>query len=79
MTGFLNPIAAGWAWGGGWLAELDFHDFSGSGLVHLIGGVAAFWGTYICGPRLGKFGEPSTGAKGTKKKNEKEIERKKSI
>lgn len=19
MTGFLNPIAAGWAWGGGWL------------------------------------------------------------
>lgn len=56
MTGFLNPIAAGWAWGGGWLFKLGFHDFSGSGIVHLIGGTAALWGTYICGPRLGRFG-----------------------
>lgn len=61
MTGFLNPIAAGWAWGGGWLHKLGFHDFSGSGLVHLIGGTAAIWGTYICGPRLGRFG--NTGIK----------------
>jgi Amt family ammonium transporter len=34
MTGFISPIAAGWAWGGGWLQVLGFQDFCGSGVVH---------------------------------------------
>jgi Amt family ammonium transporter len=56
MTGIIYPIAGGWAWGGGWLHKLGYHDFSGSGIVHLVGGVAGLCGTYICGPRLGQLG-----------------------
>lgn len=55
MTGFVSPIALGWAWGGGWLQVLGFHDFCGSGVVHLVGGTASIWGTYLLGPRLGMF------------------------
>lgn len=56
MTGFIYPISAGWAWGGGWLSLIGFHDYAGSGIVHLIGGAAGFWGTFILGPRIGLFG-----------------------
>ena len=29
------PIEAHWIWGGGWLADLGFHDFAGSTCVHM--------------------------------------------
>jgi Amt family ammonium transporter len=41
--------------GGGWLADLGFHDFAGSTCVHMAGGVAAFVGAAILGPRIGKY------------------------
>eukprot|EP00347_Sterkiella_histriomuscorum_P006219 403353608 len=50
---YIYPICAGWAWGGGWLKTIGFLDFSGSGIVHLVGGVAGLAGTVIIGPRLG--------------------------
>ena len=49
------PIEAHWIWGGGWLSELGFHDFAGSACVHMAGGVAAFVGAKILGPRIGKY------------------------
>lgn len=69
VTGFIFPIAAGWGWGGGWLHTIGFMDFSGSGLVHLLGGTSAFWGTYMLGPRLGVFGkQPVTNRNSTSKR-----------
>ena len=49
------PISGHWIWGGGWLAELGFHDFAGSTAVHMVGGVAALIGAAILGPRIGKY------------------------
>ncbi|MDR3084942.1 MAG: ammonium transporter [Christensenellaceae bacterium] len=51
----IYPISGHWIWGGGWLAELGFHDFAGSTAVHMVGGVAALVGAKILGPRIGKY------------------------
>ena len=51
----IYPISGHWIWGGGWLAELGFHDFAGSTAVHMVGGVAALIGAIILGPRIGKY------------------------
>lgn len=56
ITGLIYPIVVGWKWGGGWLDELGYIDFAGSGVVHMVGGVAALMGAIVVGPRLGKFG-----------------------
>lgn len=53
---FVYPISGHWIWGGGWLANLGFHDFAGSTAVHMVGGVSAFIGAAILGPRIGKYG-----------------------
>jgi len=55
ITGLIYPIVTHWVWGGGWLAELGFFDFAGSGVVHMLGGVAALAAVVVVGPRLGKF------------------------
>ena len=57
ITGFIYPIVTHWVWGGGWLAELGFFDFAGSGVVHLLGGIAALAGVLVIGPRHGRFTE----------------------
>ncbi len=55
ITAIIYPISGHWAWGGGWLAELGYHDFAGSSIVHMVGGVAALVGAKILGPRIGKY------------------------
>ena len=54
---FIYPISGHWIWGGGWLAQLGFHDFAGSTAVHMVGGVCACIGAAILGPRIGKYGK----------------------
>ncbi len=54
---FIYPVSGHWIWGGGWLAEMGFHDFAGSTAVHMVGGVCAMVGAKILGPRIGKFGK----------------------
>lgn len=63
MSTVIYPVYANWVWGGGWLATLGKHfglghghvDFAGSSVVHLTGGVCAFVGARLIGPRIGKF------------------------
>ena len=52
---FIYPISGHWIWGGGWLAQMGFHDFAGSTAVHMVGGVCALIGAAILGPRIGKY------------------------
>ena len=51
----IYPIEAHWIWGGGWLAQLGFHDFAGSCAIHMVGGISALIGAAMLGPRIGKF------------------------
>ena len=55
ISGLIYPIEAHWIWGGGWLAELGFHDFAGSCAIHMVGGISALIGAKMLGPRIGKF------------------------
>ena len=55
ISALIYPIEAHWIWGGGWLAQLGFHDFAGSCAIHMVGGVSALVGAAILGPRIGKF------------------------
>ncbi len=55
ISAVVYPIEAHWIWGGGWLSQLGFHDFAGSTAIHMVGGIAAFIGAAILGPRIGKF------------------------
>lgn len=62
VSAFIYPIVGHWVWGGGWLADLNFHDFAGSTVVHATGGFAALIGTIILKPRIGKYnvyGQPN--------------------
>lgn len=65
LTGFVYPVVSHWFWSGdGWASptrsdNLLFGsgviDFAGSGVVHMVGGIAGLWGALIEGPRLGRF------------------------
>ena len=59
----MYPVYGNWVWGGGWCSQLGAKaglghgtvDFAGSSVVHLQGGVIAFWFAKLIGPRIGKF------------------------
>ncbi|UCC25872.1 MAG: ammonium transporter [Gemmatimonadales bacterium] len=55
LSAFIYPIVGHWVWGGGWLADIGFHDFAGSTVVHAVGGVSGLVGAWVLGPRYGKF------------------------
>ncbi|KAK2988621.1 hypothetical protein RJ640_026436 [Escallonia rubra] len=66
LTGFVYPVVSHWFWSGdGWASatrtsgDLLFGsgaiDFAGSGVVHMVGGIAGLWGALIEGPRIGRF------------------------
>ncbi|KAJ3688913.1 hypothetical protein LUZ61_018077 [Rhynchospora tenuis] len=68
LTGFVYPVISHWYWSpDGWanpsrglneslLFRSGVIDFAGSGVVHMVGGIAGFWGALIEGPRIGLFG-----------------------
>ncbi len=55
ISAVIYPIEAHWTWGGGWLAQMGFHDFAGSNCIHMVGGICALIGAAMVGPRIGKF------------------------
>ena len=55
ISAVVYPIEAHWTWGGGFLAQWGFHDYAGSNCIHMVGGIAAFIGAAMLGPRIGKF------------------------
>lgn len=55
ISALIYPIEAHWVWGGGWLAQIGFHDFAGSACIHMVGGLCALIGAWMLGPRIGKF------------------------
>jgi Amt family ammonium transporter len=61
ISALIYPIEAHWIWGGGWLAQLGFHDFAGSCAIHMVGGISALIGAKIEGPRIGKFVKDKSG------------------
>ena len=68
VGGVIYPIYGNWVWGGGWLSQLGVNfglghghlDFAGSSVVHLTGGVLAFVGARMIGPRIGKYNKDKT-------------------
>jgi Amt family ammonium transporter len=64
LTSFVYPTLAHWVWdSAGWISPFNadplfgtgMFDFSGSGVVHMVGGTAGFLGAYFVGPRIGRF------------------------
>ncbi len=62
MGAIIYPVVGAWAWGGGWLSQLGniglgtgYRDFAGSGVVHMVGGIAGLVGAWYLGPRIGRF------------------------
>ena len=55
LTGVIYPVQGFWTWGGGWLDEIGYADYAGSGIVHMAGAAAALAGVLLLGPRKGKY------------------------
>ena len=64
LTGFVYPVIVHWIWSPhGWLSAFNPNalggigmiDFAGSGVVHMVGGVAGLMGAIVVGPRTGRF------------------------
>ena len=61
ISALVYPVEAHWIWGGGWLADMGFHDYAGSCAIHMVGGIAAIIGAKLLGPRIGKFTKDKDG------------------
>ena len=70
LSGFVYPVVVHMIWDtSGWLCnwktdkdgnadmlnDVGMHDFAGSGVVHMTGGIAGLMGAAIVGPRTGRF------------------------
>ncbi|GFY92894.1 ammonium transporter 1;1 [Actinidia rufa] len=63
LTGFVYPVVSHWFWSpDGWASASNTGnllfgsgviDFAGSGVVHMVGGIAGLYGALIEGPRIG--------------------------
>ena len=61
ISAVIYPVEAHWTWGGGFLTQWGFHDYAGSNCIHMVGGICAFIGAWMLGPRIGKFERDKNG------------------
>lgn len=54
-SGFIFPLGLAWCWNDGWLQNLGFLDYGGVSIVHVMGGLAGYVGTWMIGPRVGLY------------------------
>eukprot|EP01133_Synstelium_polycarpum_P001172 gene1172-1345_t len=63
MSALIYPFTAHWVWAkDGWLRHVGTNgvvDFAGGIVVHMVGGAVGLVGTYIVGPRIGRFDSES--------------------
>jgi Amt family ammonium transporter len=57
FSAIIYPLEGSWTWGGGFLSQLGFFDFAGSGIVHMAGAAAALASVIMIGAREGKYDE----------------------
>ncbi|MBA3312620.1 MAG: ammonium transporter [Planctomycetaceae bacterium] len=55
ISALIYPTIGYWKWGLGWLHQMGFYDFAGSGVVHMTGGFAGLAGAILLGPRIGRY------------------------
>jgi Amt family ammonium transporter len=60
LTGAIYPIQGYWNWGEGFLNQMGYSDYAGSGTVHLCGAAAALAVVLVLGPRKGKYADDGT-------------------
>jgi Amt family ammonium transporter len=60
LTGAIYPIQGYWNWGEGFLNQMGYSDYAGSGTVHLCGAAAALAVALVLGPRKGKYADDGT-------------------
>ena len=60
LTGAIYPIQGYWNWGEGFLNQMGYSDYAGSGTVHLCGAAAALAVVLVLGPRKGKYAADGT-------------------
>ncbi len=56
MCAVIYPVQGYWSWGEGFLDDLGYSDYAGSGIVHMAGAAAALAGVLLLGARKGKYG-----------------------
>ena len=66
LSALIYPIGVFYGWSGGFNAVWNdtlgmpgsMHDFAGSGIVHMVGGISGLVGALTVGPRDGRFEDP---------------------
>jgi len=55
-SAFIYPVVVHWAWDDeGWLYQMGYADFAGSGVIHVVGGFTGLIAAIFVGPRTGRF------------------------
>lgn len=59
-SSFIFPLGLAWCWNDGWIQNIGFIDYGGVAIVHVMGGLSGFVGTYLIGPRIGLFNKDNS-------------------